>query len=466
MKWLQRLFLALLVLTSATVLMSDPAAAASNGIVGDWDGTLLAGVLKLRLVLHIDAAGSGTIVSVDQGNVVLPLSRVGLAGDTVSFVLDKPSASFQGKLAADGSTINGTWSQAGGNLPLTFARRAPGAAAPALNRPQEPHVPYPYRSEDVTYDGPAGKLAGTLTMPGTGGPFAAAVLVAGSGPHDRDETVFGHKPFLVLSDYLTRHGIAVLRSDKRGSGQSTGNGATATTEDFAADVRAAIAYLRTRKEIGKKIGLIGHSEGGIIAPMVAAKDHSVAFVVLMAGPGLRGDEILMLQGQLIMQAMGAPKEQLDRNDAIERQVLDAVISAPNLDEARARAKTVLANSGLGLTDPAVAARVDALTSPWFRFFLTYDPAPALTAVQCPVLAINGEKDTQVAPEQDLAAIKAALAGNPHATTLELPGLNHLFQTAKTGAPTEYGDIEETIAPVALDTVATWIGQQIYETDTR
>jgi uncharacterized protein len=444
------------------VMSSDLAAAdPAQTLDGDWDGALAVSALKLRFTLHIethDGTTSGSLTSIDQGGTVLQLATVTRDGSTVSFSLVKPNASFQGTLSADGTSMAGNWMQNGNSLPLSFARRAAGAAGPVLNRPQEPHLPYPYRSEDVVYDGAGGiKLAGTLTMPDTGSHFAAAILIAGSGPHNRDEALMGHKPFLVLSDYLTRHGIAVLRSDKRGIGHSTGDFATATSEDFANDVESAIVYLKTRTEIDpKKIGLIGHSEGGLIAPIVAAKDRSVAFIVLMAGPGLTGEQILIAQRHLIGQAMGQTGEELARRDALQVKMLDAAKAATDDDAGRAKIRAIIAEGNPQLPPAAIDATAAQLTSPWFRFFLSYDPVPTLREVRCPVLAINGEKDLQVPPKEDLAAIKAALAANPDATTIELPGLNHLFQTAKTGAPSEYGDIEETIAPVALDTITLWI----------
>jgi len=455
MIWLKRIFLAL-----GAFALSGNLAMAADALDGDWDGALMAGAIKLRMTLHIethDGTMSGTLTSIDQGGAVLQIASVAHDGANVSFSLVRPAASFQGTLSADGASLAGNWMQGGRTLPLNFAHRAQGAAAPVLNRPQEPHPPYSYRTEDVAYDGPGGiKLAGTLTLPQSGDAFAAAILIAGSGPHDRNEALMGHKPFLVLADYLTRHGIAVLRSDKRGIGKSAGNYATATSEDFADDAEAAITYLKSRSEIdSKKIGLIGHSEGGLIAPIVAAKDHTVAFIVLMAGPGLTGDQILMAQRRLIAAAMGASDEQLAKGDALQRKVLDAIEKESN-DDADRDVRAAVAAVDPKVPAAAVDAQVATLTSPWFKFFLSYDPASTLKQVRCPVLAINGAKDLQVPPKEDLAAIKAALADNPDATTVELPGLNHLFQTARTGAPSEYGDIEETIAPVALDTITTWI----------
>lgn len=465
MIWLKRIFLALGIFAVSGQLA---VAADTNTLDGDWDGTLMVGAVKLRLALHVETANgalTGSMKSIDQGGAMIALSSVTQDGDRASFAIPQLGASYEGTLTADGQSLSGTFTQRGNPLPLVFARRAVGAVEPTLRRPQMPHPPYPYRTEDVTFDGAGGvKLAGTLTMPESGAPFAAVILVAGSGPQDRDETIFGHKPFLVLADYLTRHGIAVLRSDKRGIGQSTGDIRTATSEDFASDVESAITYLKTRPEIDpKKIGLLGHSEGGLIAPMVAAKDHSVAFIVLMAGTGLRGDEILMAQRRLIAEAMDATADQIATGGALQRKVIDAAVQPGSAEDARVRVRAILAEAKPQAAAAALDAQAAMVTSPWFRFFLTYDPAPVLKQVRCPVLALNGSKDLQVPPKEDLAAIKAATAGNPDVTTVELPGLNHLFQTAKSGAPAEYGDIEETIAPIALDTVTTWIETHVAKT---
>src|SRR5712691_5734789 len=215
------------------------------------------------------------------------------------------SGAYEGQLAAGGAQIAGEWKQNGASLPLTLTR---AGKLPVLRRPQEPKKPYPYREEEVAYDNKQGHshLVGTLTLPRSGGPFPAALLITGSGQQDRDEALMGHRPFLVLADYLTRRGIAVLRVDDRGVGGSTGEVARATTEDFAGDVLAGVAYLKTRKEIDpKRIGLIGHSEGGVIAPLCAARSRDVAFMVMLAGTGLPGEEILYRQGELILKAMGA-----------------------------------------------------------------------------------------------------------------------------------------------------------------
>jgi hypothetical protein len=448
--WLAALLLAAL---TAFAMAQDV-----SSLDGDWDGTLTVSAgLKLRLALHAethDGATSAVLFSVDRNNARIPVTAITRDGGILTLTVPAAHGSFTGTLSAN--TFSGTWTQ-GASLPLTFVRRPSGMTGPpALKRPQEPKPPFPYKSEDVTFAGPGGiTLAATLTTPEGAGPFLAVVLAQGSGPHDRDETIMGHKPFWVLADALTRRGIAVLRADKRGIGKSTGDYANATSGDFAADTEASVAYLRSLKNVApKKVGLIGHSEGGMIAPMVAAADPDIAFIVLMAGPGLKGEDILLMQQRLIGQAMGISPDTLAKATALNRQVYEAVLAEKDANDAKAKVTAIFAANNV----PANAADAGAATatSPWFRFFLSYDPAPTLRQVKCPVLAIDGSLDLQVPPKEDLAAIKAALSANPDATVKELPGLNHLFQTAKTGAPGEYGEIEETIAPAALAVVGDWI----------
>jgi len=321
--------------------------------------------------------------------------------------------------------------------------------------------PYPYRDEDVTYENKSVgiKLAGTLTIPPGTGPFPAVVLVAGSGRHDRDETVYGHKPFLVLADYLTRKGIVVLRYDKRGLGQSGGDNAAATTADFATDAEAGLYYLKSCPEVNAhKIGLIGHSEGGVIAPMVAARNPDVAFIVMMAGSGVPGDEILAAQSLLIAQSMGASPERAERAAAEEREVLAMVKAESDNSALEKKLREKLAGK---VPEAQIGMQIKQISSPWYRYFITYDPATALRKVTCPVLAINGEKDLQIPPKQNLPAIRQALeaAGNKNFEVEEMPGLNHLFQTAKTGSISEYAEIDETMSPVVLEKIASWILKQ-------
>jgi pimeloyl-ACP methyl ester carboxylesterase len=307
------------------------------------------------------------------------------------------------------------------------------------------------------------KLAGTLTFPRGKGPFPAVLLITGSGPQDRNESLLGHKPFLVLADYLTRQGIAVLRVDDRGVGGSTGSTPNSTTENFAADVMAGIEFLKTCKEIDpKQIGLIGHSEGGMIAPLVAAQNSDVAFIVLMAGAGLTGEEILYMQGAMIMKANGASVHQLAKQRATQESMFKILKEEKDPAAAEKRLREELSKS---LTEEekkkaeqTIAVHIKLSNTPWFRYFLTLDPRPALRKVKCPVLALNGENDLQVSANENLREIEAALkaGGNNDVTIARLPKLNHLFQTSQTGSPNEYIKIEETIAPVALKTIGDWI----------
>lgn len=343
-------------------------------------------------------------------------------------------------------------------------------AATDLRRSQEPKQPYPYRSEDVIFSGPlpGTKLAGTLTLPAGPGPFPAALLVNGSGLQDRDGSVLGHKPFQVLAHHLTRRGIAVLRVDDRGIGGSPGPSAVDTAES-ARDARAAIEYLQRRPEIDStRIGVVGHSEGGIIAAMLAASSPDLAYIVLMAGPGVSGEELLLQQGALVSKAGGASEETIALQRDVQKQMF--AILRQNKDDpttrrellavwADARKRMSAAElEAMGEPDAVIRRQIRAVMSQWFRFFLAYDPREALEQVRCPVLAIDGELDLQVPAKQNLPAIASALstARNEDFTIRELPGLNHMLQRATTGAPSEYALIEETLSPVALQVIGDWV----------
>jgi hypothetical protein len=436
-----------------------------SGLDGSWDAALPVGGARLRIVLHIRTGPRGTIAKLDSPDQLatgLPVDAVRRDGDAVSLEMTAFDASFAGNLSADGKRIEGRWIQSGSGAPITFERRDPAAARSAPKRPQTPAKPYPYREVEASYDNPAAtgvKLAGTLTVPSGVGPFPAALLISGSGGQHRDGSLFGHKPFLVLADHLTRNGIAVLRSDDRGVGQSTGTREGATSADFATDVAAGLAWLRTRPEIDPaRVGLIGASEGGIIAPMIAADDPGVAFVVLLAAPAGKGDLLWFSQQQSIARSMGANQTDLDKQENINRAVIAALRNAPDTATAKSRLRNVLA--ALPASERPAPAAADELlkrmSDPWMLWFLNYDSAPALARVRVPILALNGSKDMQVDAKANLAAIRSAAAGNLDFTAVELPGLNHLFQTASSGAVGEYADIEETFAPDALRLISEWI----------
>jgi len=309
-------------------------APAAPSLAGDWSGALTPGGATVRLVFHVKGAPgawTATLDSPDQGAAGIPVASIAETptGD-VTFDVAIAHATYTGHISADGATLQGQWSQGGAALPLTLAHNAAAPAPP--RRPQTPVKPYPYREEEVAYDNPVGHshLAGTLTLPRGSGPFPVALMITGSGLQDRDETVFGHHPFLIWADYLTRRGIAVLRVDDRTIGGSTGDVKNATSADFATDVEAGVAYLKSRPDIDKRrIGLIGHSEGGVIAPMVAAKDSSIAFIVLLAGSGEDGETVMLHQKRLIETAMGVPPAVEDQAVANMRTLEDAVKDAPD-----------------------------------------------------------------------------------------------------------------------------------------
>ena len=457
----------------ATPAAQEPADADPAGFVGTWMGTLDVGAAQLRLrfvVTETEGVLGATVFSVDQGNAQIRVAETTVSRDTISMSMPMIGASFRGTMSAQDEKITGTFTQTGQSFPLVL-ERAPGDET-LPNRPQNPEEPYPYLAEDVAYANPEGghTLAGTFTRPASGGPFPAVILISGSGPQDRDEALMGHRPFLVLADHLTRRGIAVLRYDDRGVGESTGNFGTATSQDFASDALAAVAYLTTRDDVDPgKIGLAGHSEGGIIAPMAAVASPDVSYIVLMAATGVNGERILYAQAALIARAAGAPEEAIAANREQQRAIFEVLKSEP--DPVRAGEEiTAILRAGLesataqgGTTDDAalqqaIAAQVQQVNNPWFRFFLTYEPAPMLERVTVPVLAINGEKDLQVPHEENLREIEAALrrGGNTRYEMHALPGLNHLFQHAETGAPGEYQSIEETWSVEAMELIADWI----------
>jgi len=432
-------------------------------VQGTWLGTLDAGGVKLRVAFAISNAESGltaTMDSLDQGAKGIPVAAVSYKRPVLTMAVTAIGGTYRGDLAADGETISGTWSQGGVPLPLVLTRMKQ-TELPAPRRPQMPVKPYPYQEEDVVIENARAnvKLAGTLTVPQGQGPFPGVLLITGSGPQDRDESLMGHKPFLVLADHLTRHGIAVLRLDDRGVGRSTGDFAAATTADFSTDAEAGFLYLLSRPEIADhKVGLIGHSEGGLIAPMVAARNEKVAFIVLMAASGVPGDEVLVEQVRMMAMASGAPRDSVAAMTTRQREILTIL---KNEADAATRERKVREKLAGAVPEAQLATQLKTMESPWFRYFLQYNPADALRRVKCAVLAIDGDKDTQVSAQRDLPAIRDALlaGGNTHVETVDFPALNHLFQTATSGAPSEYGVIEETVSPVALNKISGWILEQ-------
>jgi pimeloyl-ACP methyl ester carboxylesterase len=418
-------------------------------IDGAWAGTLWHQSFQLRLMFYIASGPNGLIATMksrDQNDAMVAMSAVTFIGSALILEAGAIGARFDGTLDVDLQRINGVWSQGGLELPLALER----TGEDDLSRPQEPVEPYPYRISDAVVAG--FPLRGTLTVPEGEGPFPAVLLIAGSGQLDRDESMHGHRPFLVLADHLTRHGVAVLRMDKRGVGESGGSFREATTADFAADAEAAVAYLAARPEIDRgRIGLIGHSEGGLIASMVAARTRDVAFVILLAAPGVSGWELAVQQARRSAEILGLNAEEYVRR---QRDVVAVLRNAPDEAALRRGVETIFAD----LAEPQRSAVVKQLALPWQRHLIGLDPADYLTKVQCPVLAVNGEHDVTVEPKSNLEAIRNALAssGNRDFEILELPALNHLFQTCESSSGMEYGQIEETLAPAAMETIVEWI----------
>ena len=431
---------------------------------GVWQGALEGNGMRLRLQLHVSHDYRKQLVaaldSPDQGVSGLPAVKVSQKDASFHFEIPVVRGVYDGTLNAARTAINGSWTQNDGEQKLNFQR---SDRLLELIRPQTPLKPYPYKEEEITFANATAKisLAGTLTLPSGHGPFPAAILLSGSGPNDRDESLAGHRPFLVLADHLTRKGVAVLRFDKRGIGKSSGDYANATMENFAGDAEAALAYLKTRKEVdAKKIGLIGHSEGGMIAPSIAAHSGDVAWIVLLAGPGLSGEDTLLLQSELILKAAGLDDAHIATARDFNKQAYALVRQEKDPVALQSKLNDLVKASAMSASLPpeALESQVQLMATPWFHFYLDYDPLPALKKTVCPVLALNGEKDLQVAPKENLAKILKALqdSGNQDFQTIQLPGLNHLLQHAPAGLPNEYGEILETMALEALNAISDWV----------
>jgi uncharacterized protein len=431
-----------------------------QSILGKWKGTLSVQGFKIEMILNVSNENNRLVVKMD-----VPMQGAyDIAADTASFEdnrlrvdFKRPEAVYKGKLEEDSLYITGYWYQGGQQLELDLVPA--DSLTGKINRPQEPLKPYPYYEEDVIFQNQkAGiNLAGTLTLPSKEGMYPVVIMITGSGANNRDEAILGHKPFLVIADYLTRQGIGVLRVDDRGVGKSGGDISKATSADFASDVMAAIDYLESRKEVNKsKVGLIGHSEGGMIAPMVASQRKDVAFIVLLAGPGLKGSDLMIMQNAALAKASGFDEQYVKDISEMNRKCYSVVCSEITDSLKEIELKKIMGD--LGMEAAQLNQVIDNMLSPWMNYFLKFDPQPYLKKTKCPVLAINGEKDLQVAAKENLAAIEKALklGGNKNYTAKALPGLNHLFQHTESGFPSEYGTIEETFAPEALKIIGDWV----------
>jgi hypothetical protein len=433
---------------------------------GTWQGAIETGNMRMRLQLHLSHDEQSHLIaaldSLDQSIQGIPASQVTEKSNDLKLEISAFGAEYTGTLDATKNKIAGNWSQNGNIEKLDF-QRSDHVLDP--QRPQNPSKPYPYKEEEVFFPASGGNatLAATFTIPQGPGPFPAAVLISGSGPSDRDETIAGHKPFLVLADLLTRKGVIVLRYDKRGIAQSTGDYATATIDDFAQDVQAALQYLKARKDVdARRLGLIGHSEGGILAALAATRSNDVNWMVLLASPATSGEKTLLRQSELIARTGGLPEEQITRSLEFDRKAYAAVRGEKDSAALEKRLATLVDQSGLGAAMPpaVLQAQIRTMTSPWFRQFLDYDPGPSYEKIKCPVLAMNGMRDLQVDSAENVPLLRKAFeaSGNKDVTIVEVDGVNHLFQTAQSGSPALYGAIEETMAPEVQTAIANWVSQ--------
>lgn len=456
------------------ILIINYQISSSQEITGTWNGVLKVQGMQLRLVFKVTKSENGyssTMDSPDQGAKNIPVTNTTFENSKVKFEVTNAKIEYNGELSDN--KIVGTFKQGSQEFPMNLSKNA--LEKEILKRPQEPTKPYSYYSEDVTFQNTKANisLSGTLTLPKKNGFFPSVILITGSGPQNRNEELLGHKPFLVISDYLTKKGIAVFRYDDRGIGDSKGDFKTATTADFATDVESAIAYLQTRKEINKnKIGLVGHSEGGLIASIVASKSKDISFIILLAGTGIQGDKLLLLQQELISKANGTSEADIKKSNQTNAKLIEMVVQSNNNQKLKTDL-TNLMNETLkndtsveipnGLTkEEFISMQVNQISSPWMRYFIKFNPAISLGKIKCPILAVNGEKDLQVPPNENLTAIKNAstIGGNKNVTVKEFPNLNHLFQECITGLPNEYAEIEQTFSPIVLAEITKWILNQI------
>lgn len=451
-------------------ILAAGAPAWAEEATGNWTGSLPSG-FKVRLRIDKTATGYAGVL-INPSNMETTLDSVASDGTALSFAVEKLSLRYDAAWDETGKGWRGDLVFQGSH-PLLLQRAAPGSMAPRVRkRPQEDAIasgPRPYVERDVVFrNGTTGiDLAGMLSLPEGAGPFPAVVLVSGTGPNTRDEEVDGHKVFTVLADALVRRGLAVLRYDKRGVGGSGGAYRGATTADFATDAAAAVRFLIAYPEIDPlRVGVLGHSEGGVIAPMVAASAPTVAFIVMMAAPAIRGDKLFVAQSAKVARLYGAPEAYVAGRQGLDRELYAAVIAAPTAEAARAEAQAILAR---GVESKLVdASEADSLaksiTSPWQRYFLAHDPEPVLRGLKVPVLAVYGGLDAQVPAADNALIAREALKDVQGATVVEIPGHNHLLQRADTGSPQEYADIDETVSPNALELMASWIVDRVRTRD--
>ncbi len=426
-------------------------------IEGYWSGKLNLGLTELEMGFDIKAVENGFSATLDvpaQGAHDLPVDETVFQDNRLQLTMSAMGASYSGELKE--GVIKGEFSQRGMAFPLNLEKSEKEAQQA---RPQDPQPPFNYHVEEVSFtnEKEGNTLTGTLTIPKGKGPFPAMVLVSGSGQQNRDEELMNHRPFWVIADYCARHGIAVLRYDDRGMGGSTGEVENATSLDFSYDAEAAFDFLRNRKEINAlQIGILGHSEGGVINFMVSARRPEVAFLVSLAGPAVNGIEVLKAQQAAILRASGMTEEAVQFSGNANAQMFGVIEASSSREEADTLLRQLV--KGWGYNEELTEQTVGELVSPWMYYFLKYDPTEAIVKTKCPALLLNGSKDLQVLASQNLPGYERIIAEH-HKTNLtlrELPDLNHLFQHCETGSPNEYFTIDETISPEVLEMIVEFV----------
>ncbi len=447
-------------------------------LAGNWQGTLNAGQ-SLRLVFHVkETAGnlSATMDSPDQGVTGIPCASVYFKSDSVVFDLGRGGVMYTGRMF-DATMLTGNWHQGGLTIPVDLKKTDKPAQ---VFKPQTPKSPFIYNSEDVVFQNADKSIqyGATITIPKESGTYPAVLLISGSGPQNRDEEILGHKPFAVIADYLTNHGYIVLRVDDRGVNQTTGDRTNSTSMDYAKDAEAALNYLKTRKEVNtKKIGMLGHSEGGLIAPIIASERKDINFIILAAAPGVKITELMALQNDAVLRSSGADSTLIKHYGILYRNIENDIINAKDSVDAYKRIAASITDwknktpketvQAVGMVNEDAEKKfinefVGFYNNRWYNSFMKFNPQPYLEKLSCKVLAINGDKDIQVVSSQNLPAIQTALEKSKSKvyTVKEFSGLNHLFQHCKTCSTEEYGTLEETFAPEVLQYITDWMDKNV------
>ena len=443
----------------------------NTSFLGNWSGYLSSPTKQILVQANftdIDGEIDLKISSPTINQYSIPVDSLFIDGNKVSFAINKLKVRYEGLFLSDSGKINGTWSQSNSGIGLTLYR---AEEIYRFNRPQAPFKPFGYSSDSISFvSSDTISLAGTFTYPNnTNKKFPAIILVNGLGKHDRDESMYGHKPFLVIADYFTKKGFAVLRVDDRGVGLSGGDFSSATTEDFALDLAAAIDFIKSKEIVDiNKIGVLGFNEGGLVASMAIAKRNDINFLVLLATPGLKGRDIFLTQTRELQSRYNVSEDEINRDYNINRKMYDVVESVNDTSIAIKKFNVIYNDFRLSLPEEELAkskysqstfnAQVKLMTSPWFKYYLTYNPESNFSKIECPVLILYGKNDLQVEPTRNLEAIKSALAnsGNSNVKGIIFPKLNHLFQESEIGLPTEYSKIKATISFEVLDEISDWL----------